>query len=1051
VPATLKSSKPWFRCAVSSPDLLRRLATHPLPLGLRSGATTRAFHRDIYFDAPDGTLQARGVACRIRIRDDDRRVLTVVLNGAAGRERFEADTDETDPRRILDSDLEPARRLRAVLDPARLRAELELETERLRRSGRAAWWPLARFAFIYDVATVRRGAISRSFQEVKVYRLGAGPPSLDKIALALEREHGLRLLLADKRERARLILSAMENEVGARSVDTGRAVALVAVESGRAAFRQDAESLRIPVREGSGEAACRRLLQESLGSGVGNLHLLGTVAARDRRYTLEVWLARQVRASGNGSIEWIPLDQLDALVGSSALRDPDTRAALLVAARAGALGEAPVERRHSGPSTPVTAPETTTNDDLPPGRWLDADIGLLAFNTRVLELAEDASAPLLERLRYIAIVGSNLDEFFMVRVGAIKHGDRDVEGEGVGKDFPTDARLEPIAVEARTLVARQYRVLAQALAELETHGVRLRRWSELGPEQRAFLRSFFEEQVFPLLTPKAITLAPGHPFPRIPHLSLGIGIMTRDQRTGPVHFAHLEVPREVPRWIELPEGNAFAPVEDIVRARLDRIFRDRVVDSASMFRVTRSAELNVEEESAGNLLQAMEEGATGRRRNAVVRVEVEREMSAEMRDRLQRELRFEPGGAALPLRSNDIYEADGPLALRDFTELADLPIPELRFPPLHPRAALAAERSIWDILRERDVLVHHPYDDFDGSVLRFFTEAADDPDVAAIKLTLYRAGSRSPIVDALVRAAEQGKKVAAFVELKARFDEERNISSARQLERAGVHVVHGIVGLKNHAKIALVTRRESGAIRHYAHIGTGNYNASTARAYTDLGLLTADESIGLDLADLFNQLTGTTHGPTGPFRSVLVAPNFLLPTLLAHIERETEHAQAGRPARIRAKLNGLSDAKVVDALYRASRAGVEIDLIVRSLCTLRPGVPDLSERIRVISGLGRFLEHARIYHFANGGEDEYYIGSADWRPRNLRRRVEVVTPVRDSDARTRLDRILDLELANPTAWELRASGEYVRRSGADGPGVQDRLVMETAGDAAPVS
>jgi polyphosphate kinase len=1045
------SSRPWFRCAVSSADLLRRLATHRLPLGLRSGATTRTFHRDIYFDAPDGTLQSRGVACRIRTRDDDRRVLTVVLNGAAGRERFEADADETDPRRILEGDLEPARRLRAVLDPARLRPELEIETERLTRAARAAWWPLARFAFIYDVATVRRGAISRSFQEVKVYRLGAGPPKLDTIALALEREHGLRLLLADKRERARLILSAMENEVGARSVDTGRAVALVAIEGGRAAFRRDAESLRVPVREGSGEAACRRLLEESLGSGVGNLHLLGTVAARDRRYALEVWLARQVRASGGGAIEWIPLDELDALVGSSTLRDSDTRAALLVAARAGALGEAPVERRHSGPSASAAPAETTTNDDLPPGRWLDPDAGLLAFNTRVLELAEDASTPLLERLRYLAIVGSNIDEFFMVRVGALKHGDREVEGGGVGTDSPIDARLETIAADARTLVARQYRVLARVLGELEGHGMRLRRWGQLGSEQRAFLRAFFDEQVFPLLTPKAITLAPGHPFPRIPHLSLGIAIMTRDQYTGPMHFVHVEVPKDVARWIELPEGRAFVPVEDVVRARLERIFRDRVVDSACTFRVTRSAELNVEEGSAGNLLQAVEESATRRRRNAVVRVEVDHEMSADMRDRLQRELRFEPGGAALPLRSDDIYEADGPLALRDFVELADLAIPELRFVPLQPRAALPPERSIWDVLRERDVLVHHPYDDFAGSVVRFFTEAADDPDVVAIKLTLYRAGARSPIVDALVRAAEQGKKVAAFVELKARFDEERNITSARQLERAGVHVVHGIVGLKNHAKIAVVTRREGGTIRHYAHIGTGNYNAGTARAYTDLGLLTADQSIGLDLADLFNQLTGTTHAPSGPFRSLLVAPNFLLPTLLERIEREAEHARAGRPATIRAKLNGLSDARVVDALYRASRAGVEIDLIVRSLCTLRPGIADLSERIRIVSGLGRFLEHARVYHFANGGDDEYFIGSADWRPRNLRRRVEVAAPIRDPEARARLDRMLALELADPTAWELRTSGEYVRRTGADGPGVQDRFAMEAATDGVPVS
>src|SRR5919109_2096471 len=656
-----RSSRAWFRCTVSSPDILRRLAAHRLPLGLRSGATTRSFHRDVYFDAPDGSLQSRGVVCRIRIRDDDKRVLTVVLNSAAGRERFEAETTETDPRRILESDLEPARRLRAVLDPSRLRPEVELEIERLTRPARSGWWPLARFAFVYDIATVRLGTVSRSFQEIKVYRLGSGQPTLDKIALALEREHRLRVLLADKRERARLLLTAMETEVGARSVDTDRAVAVVAIESGRAAFRQDAESLRIPVRAGSGEETCRRLLQESLGSGVGNLHLLGTVSARDRHYALEVWLARQVRASTNdGPIEWIPLDQLNALAASPALRDPDTRAALLVAARAGALGESPVERRHSGPSAPVAAPEApTTTDDLPAGRYLDADIGLLAFNSRVLALAEDTSTPLLERLRYIGIVGSNVDEFFMVRVGALKHGDREVEGEGVGAESPPDPRLERIAVEARALVANQYHVLRQVLGDLEPHGGRVRHWNELTSEQQMFLRSFFQEQIFPLLTPKAITLAPGHPFPRIPHLALGIGIITRDQFTGPLHFAHLEIPREVPRWIELPEGSVFVPVEDVVRARLDRIFRDRVIDSANMFRVTRSAELNVEEESAGNLLQAVEESASRRRRNAVVRVEVERATSAEMRDRLLRELRFEPGAAALPLRSDDFYDADG--------------------------------------------------------------------------------------------------------------------------------------------------------------------------------------------------------------------------------------------------------------------------------------------------------------------------------------------------------------------------------------------------------
>ena len=1042
-------NKPWFRCAVSSGDLLRRLSAHPLPLGLRSGPIQRSLHRDMYFEAPDGSLQARGVACRVRIRDDDRRLLMVVLNGAAGRERFEAETIESDPRRILESDLEPVRRLRAVTDPTRLRPDVELEIERWTRRGRSAWWPLSRFEFVYDAATVRRGTTSRSFHELKVRRLGAGAPTLDAVAHALEREHGMRLLLADKRERARLLLSAMETELGPSLVDTGHAVALVAVEAGRAAFRQDGEYLRIPVGEGHGEAACRRLLQQALGSQAGDLHLLRTVPARDGRSTLEVWHARHVRAATGGAVEWIPLDQLDALMGSPALRDPDTRAAVLVAARAGILVEAAVGRRRSGPSRLAEPSDQAPADDLPQDRWLNADLGLLAFNTRVLELAEDTSAPLLERLRYVAIVGSNLDEFFMVRVGAIKHEEVDDDGEDLGTESSSEGRLQLIGDAARTLVAAQYRVLEQILAELETHGVQLRRWEGLRPEQQSFMATFFEDQIFPLLIPKAITLSPGHPFPRIPHLTVGIGVMTRDQLTGPAHFVHLELPREVSRWVALPEDGVFVPLEEVVRGRLNRIFTGSTLDAAHAFRITRSAELNVEEESAGSLLQAMEEGATGRRRNAVVRVEVDRAMPDEMRQRLQRELRFEPGGAALPLRASDIYEADGPLGVRDFSQLADLPMPALRFPPFEARTPLPPEESVWDVLREQDVLVHHPYDDFGTSVVRFFNEAADDPNVVAIKLTLYRAGAPSPIVDALVRAAAAGKKVAAFVELKARFDEERNILSARQLERAGVHVVHGIVGLKNHAKIAMVTRREGALLRHYSHIGTGNYNARTAQSYTDLGLLTADQSIGLDLADLFNQLTGTTEAPRGPFRKVLVAPNFLLRALLANIDREIEHARAGRPARIRAKLNGLSDARVVDALYRASRAGVDVDLIVRSLCTLRPQVPELSERIRVVSGLGRFLEHARVYHFANGGQDEYYIGSADWRARNLRRRVEVVAPIRDPAACARLDSMLGVEVASPTAWELRSSGEYVRRS--DGAANRQPFVNQRVDEAAPVA
>jgi polyphosphate kinase len=411
-------------------------------------------------------------------------------------------------------------------------------------------------------------------------------------------------------------------------------------------------------------------------------------------------------------------------------------------------------------------------------------------------------------------------------------------------------------------------------------------------------------------------------------------------------------------------------------------------------------------------------------------VEMERAMPATLRELLLRELQLEPGEAPGALGSDDEYEVPGLMDLGGLRQLADLPMAWLRYPPFVPEPGLDAGRPLWETLRERDVLLHHPYDDFGTTVGRFFAEAADDPDVAAMKLTLYRAGERSPIVDALIRAAQAGKDVAVFVELKARFDEQRNVQWAKQLEQAGVHVVQAVSGVKNHAKAALIVRREAGGARRYAHIGTGNYNAATARFYTDLGLLTAREALCADVHDLFNALTGSSAPTDQTFRECLVAPTGLLPGLLERIEREAEHARAGRGGRIRIKCNGLSDREVVHALYRASQAGVEIDLVVRGMCTLCPGVPGVSDRIRVVSRLGRFLEHARILHFAGGGRPEYFIGSADLRPRNLRRRVEMLAPVHDAALRARLDRLLDDELADPTAWDLARDGRYARRRGA---------------------
>ena len=482
----------------------------------------------------------------------------------------------------------------------------------------------------------------------------------------------------------------------------------------------------------------------------------------------------------------------------------------------------------------------------------------------------------------------------------------------------------------------------------------------------------------------------------------------------------------------MPDSNDLIALEHVVRANLHLVYPERGIEGAWLFRVTRAAELDLSDEEAGNLLQAIEESVGRRAQNAIVRVEVERAMPQPLRERLLWELRFERGANAGAVREHDLVQIDGMLDPRALRELLGAPVPGGRYPPSEGRNPWSAEQDLWSLLRQRDVLVYHPFERFSDTTVRFFSDAADDPAVVAIRLTLYRVGERSPIVEALTRALERKKEVALFVELKARFDETRNVGWVRRLEEAGATVVYGVVGLKNHAKVGLVLRREEDGLRHYVHIGTGNYNAATAKVYTDLSLFSADPDVGADVHDLFNQLTGSSRAPKGEFRRIAVAPDSLLPWVLSQIEREIEHATAGRPAQIRAKLNGIADTEVVQALYRASRAGVDIELIVRGLCILRPGVPGHSERIRVVSKLGRFLEHARIYHFGNGGSPEYYIGSADWRPRNLRLRVEVVAPVTEPEAVARLDEILTQQLADPEVWELDSDGSY-HRAGVRAP------------------
>ncbi len=1053
-----------WRAEVPTLDVLNRLVRDPPPLGLRiAGPVEQSFHRDTYFDAPDWSLRRRGVMCRFRVRIDDRRFLRVeTLGRSEGAvtlvipQTFEAEVPELEGSEALAGRSDPARRLRALIEPARLVARVELETERRIRRTRGRWFARAQFELVCDVVTVRSQQLSGSFQELKVRCLRPGRPSLDALAEAFQQSFGLRPLLVGKLDRAERLLSDLESAELARAVQGNREVAVVALLHGSLALHLHDGSLLVPVRRGSGQEGCRHVLREYFGSGDGQVRLLGTAPPVPTRPLLEVWLARRVgNPAAAANVQWVPLHEVVARVGSPLLHDPRTLAALAVAARSDLISEWPVTASGgAAPPAPEDGDSTERDGDGAltreweiavrresrrissvverprslPEEFLNPELSWLHFNTRVLALAEDSELPLLARVRFLSIVSSNLDEFVMVRVGGLKNaaaaGSRQASDDGL----TPEEQLDAISIRMRPLLERQARCLADVLLpELAARGIRILRWPELDEPQRRSLRRHFVEQIFPVLTPQAITRAPGHPFPLVANLRLSLAALVRDPRSGPDHFAYFKLPESLPRFVPLSEGREFVPLEDVVRANLDVLYPGREVRAAHCFRVTRSGDLALEEESAASLLLAIEEQAKRRPYGAAVRLEVERAMPQAMRDLLLRELQFEEAGGRTMLGPGDLYEVEGLLDPAALRELADLPSPELQYPPFRGRALLPSGGSIFSVIAQGDVLVHHPYDAFDATVERFISEAADDPDTLAIKLTLYRAGGRSGIVDALMRAAEAGKEVFVFVEVKARFDEERNIDWAKKLEDARIRVVYGLVRLKMHAKAALVVRREGDVVRRYVHVGTGNYNAATAAVYTDLGLLTADEALGADVHDLFNELSGSSRPPGSSYKRLLVGPTQLLPRFIALIDREAQHVRAGQGGRVRAKLNGLADAEIVSALYRASQAGVAVDLVVRGICTLRPGVVGLSERIRVTSAVGRFLEHARIYHFANAGEDEYYIGSADWRPRNLRRRVEVVAPVRDPRCRARLDEILTTELDDPAAWELDADGSYRRR------------------------
>ena len=1049
-----------FRCDVPGPEALAALREAPLPLELRSSEPTRVFHRDIYLDSSDRALLARGVSCRLRIRADDRRFVTLFIGGQAGSvERYEAEVAEADPRHALAGDSEPARRLRGLVDPASLRPRIELEVERWSRTASAGFFRRRpRFEFLYDASTVRHGGLTRTFEELQVRRLSPGPPRLEQVARALERSHGLRPLLLPRHERAAQLAEVMLAESAARMFSAQATVVLVALDEGRVAFLEQEGRQQLPSARGSGEEAARHLLLDVTGSGVGDLSLLGSLPASEDRDALEVWVVRRLRSDSEAGsrLSWVESAEAVSRIGTPKIRAPETLAALAVATRSGLLAlparamaapapapaSAPQRQPRSFAISPHQVAKSRAANTLPPEHYLNVELQVLEFQLRVLEMAEDPGTPLAERLRFLSIVSSNLDEFFAVRVGALKEAllegvtARSLDGLTV-RD-----QLEVITTRVPQLLARVARSARECLTELGSQGLGLRTWNELTPAQQESLSGYFTSELLPTLTPRAVTLSPGHPFPLIPQLVLSFAVVVQDVRTGPAHFASLPLKSRLDRFLPIPESKELIPLEEVVRANIQAFYPDRHVEGAWLFRITRAAELEVNDEEAGDLLQAVEEEVKRRPLHSPVRVEVERTTPQRVREMILRELRFERRGVTAVLGPEDLYECEAPMDLSALRDLAGRLGAEHNFPPVTPRKPFPAEASVFGLIDQGDLLVHHPYEDFSATVGRFLEEAANDPDVVAMKITLYRVGDRSPIVDALLRALANGKDVAVFVELKARFDEARNVTWVRRLEEAGAQVIYGLVGLKIHAKVALVVRRTAGGLRRYGHVSTANYNASTAKYYTDYGLFTKDPDITADLTDLFNQLTGSSRAPGATYRRLLVAPATLLSGLLSRIEREIEHVKAGRGGLVRAQLNGLEDPEMVAALYRAAEAGVDVQLVVRTLCVLRPGVPGLSERIRVTSILGRFLEHGRIYHFGNGGQPEYLIGSADWRPRNLRRRVEVVTPVQVPELAARLDRVLTALLEEPSAWELGPEGTYVRRAppGPAHPHLHDRLL-----------
>jgi len=1030
-----------LRFQVPDRGTLERLVDAPIEDAAADEAIEIAAFRDVYFDTPAQDLKAKGATLSIRQRQDGTATLRLDVlerlpeDGVPRRRHSEARIASAERSALLSSDAEPVRMLRALIDPERLEKVLEVET--LRRTRRVTATSGEVVYLHCHIATVRHGDLTGELFELEVDVPNPTSPGVNALLKELRQRHGLRPSLAETEGRARELAEAMVRDALEQGVRASREVAVLVHDNGALGLMRHGNELVVPYGPGAGAQACRQALRSALGHARARVRLLGTSSGTPGRPALQIWLAEDVEPPEDAQdMTWVPIEQALDRAGAPGLRDGRTLRALNVVARAGlgtwglaALRVRDPERQPIQPLELVLqrleAADGTVEPsprDVPPDTLLNAELSRMSFDERILVMAEDPNVPLLERVRFLGMFGQRRDDFFMTRVARFKRMLAARDAERTMDGLTPSEQLETIAIRARRMKQRAYDLLLHRLTpELAERGITIHAWDELQAEDQDYVRATYGDRIEALVVP--LVADPMHPFPHVRNLRPALAATVRLPGEQRYHLIAVELPGDLPRFVPLPSGRRFVPLEDVISAALPELYPGLEVVRAHTFRVTRSATIDLGDDPF-DMLETVAEEVARRPFQEVVRLEVERGMPPEMREHLLRELQFEREEYASTLDEQDVYSVERFVDLAALEEIARIDQPELHWEPQRVRSPFPADRSMFEQIAERDLFVHFPHDSFRDSVERLLDEAADDPHVAAIKITLYRTSSESAIVAALERARRNGKDAVAMVELKASFDEQRNIAWARSLEDAGIRVVFSPPKYKVHAKVALILRREGNDVRRYAYIGTGNLNAKTAASYVDVGILTADQELTQELNSIFNLLTG--YAANAEVDRLLVSPFNMRRRFLRMIDREIEHARAGREARIRIQMNGLMDRRLIGALYHASQAGVRIDMMVREICSLRPGVPGLSENIRVTSLLGRHLQHARIHHFHNAGADEYYIGSADWRPRNMRERVEIVTPVRDPEHCARLDRILEETLNHPETWTLRSDGAYVR-------------------------